>query len=177
MRLSGIAAVSLLLSLSLTSMSSAQPPDASAELKRLAFLVGEWEGNGWVTMGPSGRHEVSIRETARWAAGGTVLVLDGLGVERRADGTERPVHQAFAVISWDPTASHFRIRAYRADGGEVEDNPVVTEQVVVWGFRDPQAGQVRFTLRLDNDTWHEVGEFSRDGSNWQQFMEMRLRRK
>jgi hypothetical protein len=81
-----------------------------------------------------------------------------------------------AVLSWDPAGSRFRIRAYRAGGGEVEDTPSVTENGVVWGFDDPRGGHVRFTLRLVDDVWDEVGEFTPDGITWQRFLEMRLTR-
>lgn len=156
---------------------TAQQPAAAPEMRRLAFLEGVWEGTGWMVMGPSGRKEFSIRESARWGAGGNVMVLDGLGVEKLGDGSERPVHQAFAVISWDPAASVFRLRAYRAGGGEVEDTPAVSENGLVWGFREPRGGHIRFTVRFTDDTWHEVGEYSPDGATWQSFLDMRLERK
>jgi hypothetical protein len=156
---------------------TAQQPTVAAEMQRLAFLEGQWEGTGWMVMGPGGRKEFSIRESARWGAGGNVMVLDGLGVEKLADGSERPVHQAFAVISWDPAASVFRLRAYRAGGGEVEDAPVVSDNGLVWGFREPRGGHIRFTVRFADDTWHEVGEYSQDGATWQSFLDMRLKRR
>ena len=156
---------------------SAQQPAAAADMQRLAFLEGQWEGTGWMVMGPGGRKEFSVRESARWGAGGNVMVLDGLGVEKLEDGSERPVHQAFAVISWDPAAAAFRLRAYRAGGGEVEDAPVVGGHGLVWGFRDPRGGHVRFTLRFTADNWHEIGEYSPDGAAWTPFLEMRLARR
>jgi hypothetical protein len=156
----------------------AQQPAAAgiSEMKRLAPLVGEWKGTGWVEIGPAPRHEFAVRETARWAAGGTVLVLEGLGLERQPDGSERAVHQAFAVVSWNPHEGNYRIHAFRAGGGEVEDSPVVSEHGLVWGFDDPRAGRVRFTIDFAGDVWHERGEISADGTSWRPFLEMRLTR-
>lgn len=152
-------------------------PDAAAAMQQLAFLEGEWEGTGRMAMGPGDASEFSIRETARWGAGKSVLVLDGLGVERLPDGTQRPVHQAFAVLSWDPASRAFRVRAYRAGGGEVEAVPDVTDHGLVWGFTDPRGARIRFTVTVEDGVWHEVGEFSRDGATWQQFLEMELERR
>jgi hypothetical protein len=46
---------------------------------------------------------------------------------------------------------------------------------VVW-TREVPGGRVRNTARYTSDEWHEVGEFSRDGTSWTQVMELRLRR-
>ena len=47
----------------------------------------------------------------------------------------------------------------------------------MWGFDYPGAGRVRFTIGLDaQGQWHEVGEFSRDGTQWMQNFEMTLHR-
>ncbi len=42
--------------------------------------------------------------------------------------------------------------------------------------REVPGGRAHNTARIDGDTWHEVGEFSRDGINWMQMMEMNLHR-
>lgn len=146
------------------------------EMRRLAPLVGEWEGTGWVQLGPNGRQPFTVHESARWAAGGTVLVLDGLGLTKLDDGSERPAHEAFAVVSWDPAGGRYRMRAYRAGAGEVEDTPTVSDGGLVWGFSDPRGGRVRFTLSFDDRGWHEVGELSPDGVTWRPFLEMHLER-
>ncbi len=47
----------------------------------------------------------------------------------------------------------------------------------VWSMTHPQAGRVRYTIRVDAGRWHEVGESSRDGISWSRFFEMGLARK
>ena len=149
-------------------------PDSVA-LSPLAFLVGEWEGTGWLQMGPQ-RQPARVRETARWAAGGAVLVIDGLGTSTEPGSEGRPVHQAFAVVSYDRAAGAVRFRAYRA-GEEIVDTPTIEERRLVWRRPAPGGGQVRFTMSLTPaGEWHEVGEFSRDGASWTRFLEMTLRR-
>lgn len=46
----------------------------------------------------------------------------------------------------------------------------------MWGFEDPRAGRIRFTLDIDEHEWHEVGARSVDGATWEPFLEMRLER-
>lgn len=160
------------------STSFAQVENKAADrMRQLDFLTGEWEGTGWIVMGPSGRHEFRQREVVRGVAGGTVLVIEGLGVSTEAGGGEEAVHQAFAVISLDMERDRFRMRAYRADGGEVDVEPTIGYGKLVWGFRDPRGPEIRFTVEVKGDTWHEIGEVSMDeGATWMQFFEMTLRR-
>lgn len=151
---------------------------AADRMRQLDFLTGEWEGTGWIVMGPSGRHEFRQSEVVRSVAGGTVMIIEGHGVSTDADGSEQVIHQAFAVISLDTERDRFRMRAYRAvDGGEVEVEPTVGAGKLVWGFRDPRGAEIRFTVEAKGDTWHEIGEVSMDdGATWMQFLEMTLRR-
>lgn len=146
-------------------------------LAPLECLVGEWEGTGWMDRGPAGRSEFAIHESARWVAGGTVLVLEGLGTRRLDDGSERTVHEAFAVLTRSADGAGLRIRAFRAGGGEVDAQPALHQDGLSWGFDDPRAGRIRFTVRCSESTWQEVGEVSRDGTSWTRFLEMELTRR
>ena len=51
----------------------------------------------------------------------------------------------------------------------------LVDRGVSW-WREVPGGTVRNTARFTADEWHEIGEFSRDGTTWPQIMEMRLRR-
>jgi hypothetical protein len=46
---------------------------------------------------------------------------------------------------------------------------------VQWS-REVPGGRIRNTALYTGDEWHEIGEFSRDGTTWTQIMELRLRR-
>jgi hypothetical protein len=163
------------------SVASAQDPamqarlseEARARMAPLGVLVGEWEGSGWYRMGQAEAQEFAQRETVRWAAGAEVLVIDGLG----KDGEGNPVHQAFAMVSWDPLAGAHVMHAYSAGGGEVTDTPYVSADSLVWGFAEPRGGRIRFTIHVGEDAWREVGEYSPDGTTWYRFLEMGLRRR
>ncbi|HEY6137748.1 MAG TPA: hypothetical protein VI670_08290 [Thermoanaerobaculia bacterium] len=142
-------------------------------IAKLGFLTGEWAGEGWAATGRDQRATFKQTESVRTAAGGSVLVIDGLGVN--AEG--KAVHQAFAVVSYDAAASKYRWRAYTRANGEVDVEPAVGDGTLVWGFPVP-GGQVRFSIdRTPAGGWHEIGEFSRDGKSWFKTLEMNLERK
>lgn len=151
-------------------------PNASAEaMRKLGYLVGDWRGTATVTMGPEGPRQAAQHETVAWAAGGTVLTISGRGTIVD-NGVERVIHDAFATIWWDAQGGKYRMRAHLANGEAVDAEPEVTEETLVWGFRHPMAGQIRYTItRTADDDWHEIGERSADGeTNWMKFIEMRL---
>jgi hypothetical protein len=170
----------LLLLLALPVMAEAQAPGSlqRAEMKKLDFLVGQWQGEGWIQLGPGQRRTFKQTETVQSKVDGQVLVIDGLGKGKIADNQEEVVvHNAFAVVSYDNESKTFRFRAFRADGFGLETEGKVSEKSLVWGFRSPQGGDIRFTIRLnEKDQWHEIGEFSQDGKTWNKFFEMTLQR-
>src|SRR5690349_11801267 len=156
-------------------------PAATADSMRpLAWLVGEWEGTGWMARGAE-RFTFAQRETVRMSAGGGVLVIDGNGTSTDKGHEGAIIHQAFATIVWVPDSSSYRMRSYRAGGGEGADRPTVADGRIVWGLAAP-GGRVRFTIeRTSAGEWHEVGDFVRAGepadAKGARFFEMTLRKK
>ena len=150
----------------------------SSEMRKLDFLVGEWEGDGWIEFGPGQRHTFRQKESIQSKVGGHVLLVEGLGKGKlQSAGEESVVHNAFAVVSFDKEAKRFRFLAWRATGDSVDADVTVAEKSLVWGFRDPRAGQIRFTIKLDGaGRWFEIGETSRDGQTWRKFFEMTLQK-
>ena len=146
--------------------------EARARMAIFEALTGEWEGGGWFRMGQVPPDEFRQRETVRFSAGDEVLVIDGLGIDDGGD----PVHQAFAMIAWDAEAGDYIMHAYSAGGGVLTNTPHVAADSLVWGFPEPRGGQIRFTIHFGDGQWHEVGDYSPDGSAWYRFMDMKLER-
>jgi hypothetical protein len=44
----------------------------------------------------------------------------------------------------------------------------------VWSMDHPQAGHIRYAIRVKAGRWSETGESSRDGVSWTPFFEMTL---
>ncbi len=171
--------VSILILLALTTLGQAQTSagQSGSEMRKLDFLLGAWEGEGWVIFGPGQRHTAKVRELAQAKAGGAVLLLEGVG-KSKLEGKEEEVivHNAFATLWYDREAKRFRIMTWRATGDSIDADIKVGNKSLIWGFPDPRAGQIRFTIKLDEaGRWFEIGESSRDGLTWNKFFEMTLR--
>jgi hypothetical protein len=152
------------------------PASQLAEMKKLDFLVGEWRGGGWIQMGPE-KNEFEGTERVESRLGGVILTIEGLHHTKGAAAT--PVHNAFAVVSYDPRVKAFQFRAYTANGQALTADARLRDNGLEWGFDVPGGSgmKIRYFIRLDDKgQWLETGEMSRDGSEWRQFFEMRLRR-
>lgn len=142
------------------------------QMKKLDFLVGEWKGEGWARMGPGKPEPFQVTETVQPKLDGMILVFDGLG----KDSNGKVGHHAYAVLSWDAAAKRYRFLAFRADGIVVDTEPEIGDRSMRWGFDIPQ-GKIRFNLSFaEPGQWFETGEYSSDGKEWVQFLEMRLKR-
>src|SRR5215216_3825309 len=95
-----------------------KPSPAHMEaMKRLDFLVGEWQGEGWNEMVPGQRRTSPINEMVQSKLGGSVLLVEGLGkVKVPGKDEEVVVHNALGVLSYDENAKLYRMRSYLAGG-------------------------------------------------------------
>ena len=172
-----IMAVLLLLALTRASAAQGPPPSQVVEMKRLDFLVGRWEGEGWIALGPSGRHTFRQTENVERKLDGAALLVEGVGRSKDPGSAGAVIHNAFAVASYDRKAGAFKWYALRAGGDPVDTQLKVSENTLTWAAPTPGGGGMRFTIRLnEKGQWFEVGEFSRDGKTWQKFFEMTLDR-
>jgi hypothetical protein len=93
------------------------------------------------------------------------------------DAKESVVHTAFAVLSYDEKANKYRFQAFTGSGNYAESEAKLGDKSLEWGLRTPQGGEIRYTIKLNpKGQWFEIGEFSRDGKEWQKFFEMTLDR-
>ena len=147
-------------------------PVQKEQMAKLDWLKGDWKGNGWMVRGPSDRKEFNQTETVRGRLNDLVIIIEGHG-RSTEDGTT--IHHALAFVSYDVGEKKFRVRAFTGEGGQVDTEGKAGEKQFVWGFEVPGRGEIRYTVRLTaKGEWHEIGEFSADGTNWNKFLEMTL---
>jgi hypothetical protein len=146
-------------------------PDHFAAMKKLSFLVGEWQGESWTQMGPDKRTSKGT-EIVQSKLGGLLLVIDG-----RFESGGQVAHNAYGVLSYDPRAERYRFNAYTANGQMADAKVELKEGGFDWSFQPNPGITIRYEMRL-NDTgeWVEKGYFVRDGSPVQ-FFEMHLKKK
>ena len=148
------------------------------EMKKVQWLVGKWEGEGWMMFGPEEKHTFSQTETVTSKLNGLLLAIEGIGIAGAAEeGESKIIHNAFAVLSYDSENQKFKMRAHKADGAFTEADAIVDDNGnFIWGFNHPYAGELRFTIKQnDKGQWYEIGEVSSDdGITWYQNFEMIL---
>ncbi len=144
-------------------------------MKRVAFLVGEWEGEATMRM-MGEEHEIRGTESVESRVDGLALIIEGR--HWQAGGSpEHLQHHALAVLTYDPEAGHYRFRTQLAQGGQSDATGQMTGDAFRWSMKNPQ-GEIRFTIRLnEKGDWVELGEMSRDGEEWVSFFEMTMRRR
>jgi len=149
------------------------------KIKALSFMVGEWEGEGWMQIGPQERKTVKVKESVRLKLSGKALLVEGLGTSKTSEGGEETVvHEALAVITWDPKKEQYSMRAITAKAGAVDPKVETDGTSIVWSFETPVGGAVRYSIKINEKRqWLEIGEFSRDGKGWNKFFEMTLSKK
>jgi hypothetical protein len=143
------------------------------EMKKLDWFVGNWKGDGWIQMGPQGRHEFTQTETIEAKLDGLVLLIEGSGKAKKDGST---VHTALAFVSYDHRANKFRWHAFTAEG-QIDTEAKVGPDTLEWTLEIPQRGRMRYTItRSEKGEWFEVGEMIREDQTRQKFFEMTLRK-
>ena len=177
MRISAFFISSLLI---LAASLSAQPGthDPSSQLEAMAkldFLVGTWEGPGWMQRGPGEPHRSLGTETVEKRLGGLVLVIEG--THRDAE-SKKIVHHALAIIDWDEGEEQYRFRSFLSDGRSTDAWGYFEDGKFFWSPGAPPGMKIRYGIALtESGEWFEEGEMSRDeGKTWNKFFEMRLQR-
>ncbi|GCC50649.1 DUF1579 domain-containing protein [Chryseotalea sanaruensis] len=154
---------------------SAQRPDVSArckqEMKKLVYMAGDWKGEANIR-DQSGVLKVAQTEHIEFKLDSLVLNIEGIGREG-----EKITFHALANINYDVTTQAFQFRSYVKEGFSTNAYfKILEENKFEWGFDIPSGGKSRYTIILNpsTKTWKEVGEYSRDGQQWYNFIEMNL---
>src|SRR5262245_48612210 len=80
-------------------------------MQKIAFMVGEWRGEGWIMMGAGERRTFTQSETVQSKIQGTLVQIEGLGKGKLGGkGEETIVHSAYAVVSYDAKAKQYLVR-------------------------------------------------------------------
>jgi hypothetical protein len=147
-------------------------------MKKLDFLVGRWKGGGWMELAPGQRRAFRGTEVVSRKLDGLLLTIEGLHRGQVGDKEEAVVvHSAFTLVSYDNKARRYRFQAFTGRGDAEDAEAKVSERQLVWGLKAPGFGDVRYTIKVDDQgRWFEVGEVSRDGKTWRRFFEMTLQR-
>ena len=139
-------------------------------MDHLKHLEGTWSGSGWSMSQDGTRSEFDQTERILLKLDGIAMVVEGIG---RYKGSEEIAFNALAVFTYDLENEQYDIRSYLASGESTSATGNFVGDNFIWSIIVP-GGTVRYTMKANESTWHEYGEFSSDGNQWYKFMEMNL---
>lgn len=144
---------------------------AKAALAPVASMIGTWDGDATVMTGPGQTLAVKQHEDIVAGAMGTVIMIRGTGRDPQTGAIN---FEAAGTVWFDVEAGKLRMRTFN-NGRSIEPDVEIRPDTIVWGFAVP-GGRIRYTIALTADTWHEIGEFIREGAAPIKTIDMRLRR-
>lgn len=157
--------------LSTTLTHAASSPERAEAMKKLAFMNGVWRGPA-SGMSPEGnRFEVTQTERIGPMLDGDVIVIEGRGYQ--PDGAVG--FNAFAIVSWDQRANKYEFRSY-AHGHAGTFEMKLTDTGFVWEVPAGPDAVMRYTATVQENHWHEVGEYVSAGTEPRPMFEMHLER-
>lgn len=176
---SATTALVLLLVLASSAAAQRESPDRVAQVEamaRLGFLLGDWQGTGWMQAGPQ-KSEFSGHESIRSKVDGLAILVEGAYTAKLPDGTERTVHESVGLMTWDAKAGNYSFATKVAAGfGGDYVAKLVDDATLEWTIPGPQR-EMRYTIHVEGNTWTENGTMSTDGGDtWVEFFEMTLER-
>ena len=145
-----------------------------AAMRKLSFLVGKWSGEARMLRGAGEPIEMKQTEEAEYKLDGLILTIQGIG---RTKSDDKPVLQAFAVISYDDENGSYRMRAFN-DGRYLETDLRLADdgKGATWGFT---FGSIKTSsvLRVnDKGEWTEQAEITFGAEPARKLLELAVRR-
>ena len=135
------------------------------EVSKLAFLVGQWNGTGWMMNQDQQKHNFTQTENIQFKLDSTAILVEGEGKSNNVI-----IHNAMAIISFNVDSNNYSFHSYLQNrkGGQFKGE-LVGKKFIWFPSSDS-----RFVIEINKKgQWVEVGEFKQNGE-WQKFFEMTL---
>lgn len=91
----------LLLSASIAAQDTKTDEQNKKEVSKLAFIVGDWKGDGWMMGRDRQKHAFTQTENIRFKLDSTAILIEGRGMNNG-----EIIHNALAVITYDKEKGH-----------------------------------------------------------------------
>jgi hypothetical protein len=153
----------------------AQGPTAGEleAMKKLDFLVGTWEGEGWMML-PEGREVFKGTETVQKKLQGKALLVEGRFADPK-DGTV--VHETLAIVTFDEAKRKYVFQTYLFNRPGGVFDLVVKPNGFSWVIDVPNVPRTDYEMNLVNGEWVEKGVVTLPNGQKHEFLEMRLKKK
>jgi hypothetical protein len=142
--------------------------EAKEAISKLAFIVGDWSGTGWM-MGRDGqKHTFMQTESIKFKVDSTVILIEGLGKDNG-----KIIHSALAIVTYNKVDKKYSFRSYLSTGRGGDFKADLSDGKFYWYPNET----MRYVINLnDKGQWYETGEMKRE-NDWFQFFEMTLDKK
>lgn len=141
-------------------------------MRKLAMIEGQWKGTGWI-MTQQGKKSFRQTEHVQFMTDGVTMQVIGKGV----DSLDNVIHDAFGLFFYNAEKGKYEFQTHISKGYHTVAEAGFEEEKFIWSFQNPYAGTMRYTIWVnEKGQWVEIGEMSRDGTNWFQFFAMKLDR-
>lgn len=138
---------------------------SKAKMSKLDFLVGKWEGEGWIKGRDNQKHTFSQTENIQYKIDSVAILIEGLG---RSKG--KVTHNAIAIVSYNKEKDNYTFHSYTSTGRGGSFDAELREGKFYWYPNE----NMRYIIWMnEKGQWYETGEFKKDGE-WFQFFEMTL---
>lgn len=143
-------------------------------MKKLDFLVGRWEGDGWMMQGPGARKVYRGGEHIQRKLQGKAILVEGLFIDPES---KKPIHETMAVITYDVAAKKYNFDTYLFNRPNGHFELKVEGKGFTWQMAPGGGVTIDYTMTLtDKGEWHEVGEAIVPGRGKSKFLEMTLKK-
>ncbi|UCC81246.1 MAG: hypothetical protein JSW64_07790 [Candidatus Zixiibacteriota bacterium] len=167
--------------LMLTSTSFAQQPDSTdcvGQLKKAAFLLGEWSGTGWLGLTGDQREYFEQTYLIQWKLDGAMMLIEGSRTFRgKKENKPDTTLSSLWTLAWYIKLNRFNITFFRQDGiYEIAAAEFPESNEMTWESKHPQLGTIRYAIAIDPEgNLVQTGEVLEcDGGSWIKILEVVL---
>ncbi len=143
-----------------------------AAMKKLSFLAGKWEGDGWMQQGPQ-KQNFKGAEHVQIKLQGKALLVEGLFMN---PDSKKTIHETLAVITFDEKSGKYKFNTYLFNRPNGEFDLQAQENGFTWQMKPGNDMVIDYTMKLEAGVWHEVGEITMPSRPKFKFLEMKLKK-
>ena len=139
-----------------------------SEISKLAFIVGQWEGEGWMMRPDGKKYPFNQTENIQFKLDSTAILIEGMGTSNK-----EIIHNAMAIVSYNKPEKNYVFQSYLQNGRKGEFKAELKNEKFYWYPNE----NMRYIISInEKGQWYETGEMNREDS-WFQFFEMTLDKK
>jgi hypothetical protein len=149
--------------------------EQQAAINKLQWMTGSWTGSSLLQF-ESKKVFTNIRETVQPALDGTILLINVKATDRDTTTNRQSIaYTSFSVISYDTKNKKYRWTTWRNSGSEYDEHPFTVGDNSFEYTSNENGGTVRYKASTGSKgEFLETGEYSKDGTTWEQFITMKL---